>query len=317
MYRKEEFRFPSRDGHTQLYAVRWIPQGNIQGLVHLCHGLNGYMGLFDDFAVRLAEEGFLVFGHDYLGHGRSAEYAEDLGFFSQSRGDDYVLADILMLTRLMQESYPEKPMILLGQSMGSYFVRRFLFTWPDEVDGAIILATNGMRMWRVRLNQVFLKLSGVLRKERYRPSRAHRLALRMLNRGKRPHQSPYDWLSRNAEVGIKRADDPYASHVPTLRLFQDLNHTMSVLAKEEFVLDMAKDLPILILCGEEDPFGKYGEEARRLASLFKQGGLRYVSLKAYPEDRHDLLHEVNHAEVEEDILTWLEACLYLIEQKSS
>ncbi len=322
MVTKEEFRFPSRDGHTQLYAVRWTPGGQVKALVHICHNLIGYMGQFEPFAEYLAESGYLVFGHDLLGHGLSAEYEEDLGYFGPTRGDDYVLADILMLTRLHRDLYPEKPMILLGAGMGSLFVRRFLFTWPEEVSGAILLSTYGQRPWRVGLNRWFLQTLSLFRKERCRPKRLYSAYLKRLSKSFVPRKSSFTWVSSSQEVGQALAKDPYANFVPTCRLCSDLNHTFGILAKDENVLDMPKDSPILILYGEDDPIGGrqgrgadsgVAKESFRLASLMKQGGIQYVSLKGYPRARHDLLHEQNANEVQEDIRSWLEACLYLLD----
>lgn len=306
MFRKEEFRFPSRDGHTQLYGVRWLPTGEIKGLVHLIHGLNDYMGLYDLFASALAASGYLCFGHDLLGHGLSAEYEEDLGYFGSERGDDYVLADILMLTRFMQENYPEKPLVLLGQGMGSYFVRRFLFTWPTEANGAVLLANNSLKPWQVRLNSAYTTVAALFRKERYGPSRVSRAILRQMNGHHSPHRSAFAWLAEDLPSGGSH----YNKHVPTLRLYRNLNHTLGILAREESVLEMSKDAPLLIVGSEQDPLGKHGVEARRLASLFKQGGIRYVSLKNYPG-------EPDPEDLEADILSWLDACLYLLDRQET
>ncbi len=311
MITKEEFRFPSRDGHTMLYAARWTPRGQVKALVHLGHDLAGYLGRFERFAELLAENGFVVFGHDMLGHGLSAEYEEDLGYFGSTRGDDYVLADMLMLTRLHQEMYPEKPMILLGMGFGSLLVRRFLFTWPDEVSGSVLLSTSGQRAWKASLGRWFLRVLGLFRKERYRPKRLHATLVKRLNRSYLPHRTRFDYLTRDQAVCKQLEADPYANYVPTGRLFADLNHTLGILAKDENILEMAKNSPILILAGEDA--GTSFAESRRLAGLLKQGNIRYVSFKSYPQARHDLLHEKNYEEIQDDILSWLEACVGLLE----
>lgn len=302
--RKESFRFPSRDGHTELHALSWVPSGEVRALVHVCHGLNEYMEHFDAFGHFLAEQGFLVFGHDLLGHGLSAEYDEDLGFFGSSRGDDYVLADILTLSRTLREAYPDKPLFLLGQGMGSYFVRRYLFTWPEEAGGAILIATGGLRLWQAQLKRLGLAVSGFFRNERYRPKRRWRREMRDI----RPaHRSMYPWLARPTRQFGMDKKDPYVSFVPTLKLYQDLNHTLGLLARDEKVIDMRKDCPVFILYGADDPISEGADEPKRLASLYKQAGLEYVSFKGYYHESLDA--EAVAREVEEDILMWLEASL--------
>lgn len=311
----QEFRFTSRNGHTKLHAMAWIPNGEIKAMVHLCHGLNGYIARFDSLARVLAENGFLVFGHDVLGHGLSAEFQEDLGFFGPERGDDYVLGDLLILTRYMQEMYPNKHMIFLGHSMGSYFVRRFLFTWPDEVDAAILMGTTSIRRWRYMFNKILLFFAGFMRKERFRPKHATAAALHLLNRNFQPHRSHYDWVTNDPDVVREREKDPYSNFTPTLKLYKDLNHTLGILSHDEFVLQMRKEIPLLIMFGEEDPLGKFGAEPRRLASVYKQADIEFVSLRGYSKSRHELHTDKKRTLVQHDILTWLEACIEIFDRE--
>lgn len=313
---KNAFTFPSRDGQTELHAISWVPEGEVRALFHICHGLNGHMELYDGFARFLAAKGFLVFGQDMLGHGLSAEYDEDLGYFAPLRGDDYVLADILMLSRTIRESYPEKPLFLLGQGMGSYFVRRYLFTWPDEAEGAVLMPTSGIRSWQAGLNQFFLALVSFFHKERFRPKHFMRKTAKFLNKRCAAHRSAYPWVCRNKTELEDKEKDAYTDFVPTLRLYADLNHSLRILAREEKLIDMPKNCPILLLYADEDPFSRGGEEPTRLAILYKQAGLEYVSLKGYSGSPLLWEKEDNKRQIEEDILSWLEASLYIQEKNS-
>ena len=47
---------------------------------------------------------------------------------------------------------------------------------------------------------------------------------------------------------------------------------------------------MLILSGEEDPVGYYGERVKKLYELYKNEGLN-VQMKLYPEMRHEILNE--------------------------
>lgn len=303
---KKSFRFPSRDGQTKLHALSWIPEGQPRALIHICHDLNGYMERYDGFARFLSEEGYLVFGLDLLGHGLSAAYDEDLGYFGPLRGDDYVLADILMLSRTIRASYPDVPLILLGQGMGTYFIRRYLFTWPEDADGAILMASGGIRSWQAKINKLLLGAAAFLHKERYRPKRFWRRSPRYLNRRCAAYRSPYAWVTRDPEH-VEGQEDPYRDFIPTLRLYADLNHSLSILAGEEKLIDMPKNCPVFILYADEDPSSRGGEEPKRLAILYKQAGLKYVSFKGYAGSPRELGREMRRRAIEEDILLWLEA----------
>ena len=37
---KKEFYFPSKDGMTQIHAMEWIPEGEVQAVLQIVHGRN-------------------------------------------------------------------------------------------------------------------------------------------------------------------------------------------------------------------------------------------------------------------------------------
>ena len=40
--KKEEFTYLSSDRKTKIHAIRWIPEGEIQGVLQICHGMVEY-----------------------------------------------------------------------------------------------------------------------------------------------------------------------------------------------------------------------------------------------------------------------------------
>ena len=43
-----------------------------------------------------------------------------------------------------------------------------------------------------------------------------------------------------------------------------------------------------------------------VARWFREAGVKDVSVKLYPEGRHEMLNETNNRQVYEDVLAWLE-----------
>ena len=43
-----------------------------------------------------------------------------------------------------------------------------------------------------------------------------------------------------------------------------------------------------------------------MAGWFKDAGVRDLTVKLYPEGRHEMLNETNRQEVWDDVLSWLE-----------
>ena len=85
---RTEFTFDSTDGESQVRAVLWVPltmertdsaSGEPElgcfkprGVVQLIHGMAEHIDRYDDFARFLADAGYLVAGHDHIGHGETA-----------------------------------------------------------------------------------------------------------------------------------------------------------------------------------------------------------------------------------------------------
>ena len=73
----------------------------------------------------------------------------------------------------------------------------------------------------------------------------------------------------------------------------------------ENLLKMDKLLPVLFVSGGKDPVGGMSKGVLRCIDAFKRAGMRKITIKLYPEGRHEMLNEVNRDEVYQDILTWL------------
>ena len=73
---ENEFYYPSRDGKTQIHAMEWVPEGEIKGVLQICHGMVEYIKRYRELGEYLAERGYYVTGHDHLGHGQSVQSEE-------------------------------------------------------------------------------------------------------------------------------------------------------------------------------------------------------------------------------------------------
>ena len=70
---------------------------------------------------------------------------------------------------------------------------------------------------------------------------------------------------------------------------------------------MPKDLPVLITSGCDDPVGNFGKDPKAVADMFKETGMKDVTLKLYENDRHEILNELDKDTVYDDIYRWLES----------
>jgi len=66
------------------------------------------------------------------------------------------------------------------------------------------------------------------------------------------------------------------------------------------------DTPVLLLAGERDPVSQGERGPRALERKYQQCGVRDITVKVYPDARHELFNDLCRDEVTRDLIDWLE-----------
>ena len=300
----ESFSFLSSDQKTTLAAYRIIPE-KPKAMVQISHGMCEYFLRYEGFAAFLAEAGFLVFGHDHLGHGNSVKSADDLGFTAEGGGADLLVKDVISLSQKMKEEYPELPLILFGHSMGSFIAREVLSRRGELYHAAVICGTGGPDTPAAAgklLASLLMKMKG----ERHRSNLLKKIAFAGYNKKFEKSCDPNAWLTRDGAVVEKYNADPMCAYVFTLRAYHDLFTLVDWVSKKDHATHLPKSLPVLVVSGEEDPVGAWGIGVKKVCDRFKDAGMKDVTLKLYPNMRHEILNEIEKEQVWSDLLAWME-----------
>ncbi|MCR4999759.1 MAG: lysophospholipase, partial [Lachnospiraceae bacterium] len=124
----ENYSFQSSDKDaTKIHGVKWMPDnGEVKAVIQLNHGMIEYIERYAEFAEYLTQRGFVVMGHDHIGHGESVRNQEDWGIMRTDTPSDTLVEDMFTNYRIIRGQYPDKPFFILGHSMGSYLLRKFL-----------------------------------------------------------------------------------------------------------------------------------------------------------------------------------------------
>ena len=139
---RTDFFYDSLAG-GKIHACRWIPDGEVKGIVQIVHGIAEYVERYDDFATYLNSRGLLVVAEDHMGHGKSVCEATPVGCFVG--GWQTAVKDTYRLLKSTMEEFPNVPFILFGHSMGSFMTRTILARHPGcGISGAIICGTAWM-----------------------------------------------------------------------------------------------------------------------------------------------------------------------------
>lgn len=305
MARTEHFYFASHAPGRQIHGVRWLPEGQPRAVLQITHGMVEYIERYQDFAQWLNERGFLVTGHDHLGHGNSIRTKADYGYFADEDANGTVLADVHRLTQLTKESYPGLPYFLLGHSMGSFYARQYLCQHGEELDGAIIMGTGCQPRMLVRAGKLLTTLVAAVKGWHHRSKLVTNVAFGGYNKRFEPVRTPKDWLTRDEAIVDAYIADERSGFIFTLNAYHAMFTGIDRLYDKNLLACIPKDLPVFFVAGEEDPVGDFGKGVRRAAQICRDAGVQKVDLKLYPNDRHEILNELDRQKVYEDLLRWM------------
>ena len=86
----KEITLSSTDNIHTLVGRIYIPEGEIKGLFHIVHGMTEYIERYDPLMSALTDKGYVCFGFDNLGHGKTAKDDSELGFIANKNGWKYL-----------------------------------------------------------------------------------------------------------------------------------------------------------------------------------------------------------------------------------
>lgn len=303
---RNEFYYPSRDGRTQIHGMEWLPEGEIKGVLQICHGMVEYIERYDEFAEYMASYGYYVVGHDHLGHGKSIVSEEDYGYFPESGGNGFVIGDIQKLREMTMEKYPDVPYYMLGHSMGSFLLRQYLTMYGAGLAGAVIMGTGYQPQPVLLGGQLMCRLIAAFKGWRFRSTFVNNMAFGSYNKRFEPSETKKDWITSDEEHQRRYVADPLCSFVFTVGAYYQMFEGMKTLNRRESMERIPKDLPVFFVAGADDPVGNFGKNVRKIYEKYRAAGIKKVDIKLYPGDRHEILNETDRAEVYKDILVWLE-----------
>ena len=304
-----EVCFKSSDGIHTVYAELYTPKNSeIKGVVQLAHGMIDYVGRYTELAEYLCEAGYVFAGNHHLGHGKTAKSPEEFGYFAKEGGVTLLLRDMHTLNRFLRDSFPGKPLVLLGHSMGSFLARLYVNRYPHSIKGVIIHGTAGTNPL-LPIGKALARLVRSSKGEWHRSKLIDSLAFGSYNKRCKREEGEYAWLSRDNERICNKGSDPYASFKFTVSGFLDLFEMIGECNSKEWYSAYPKALPTMLMDGDADPVGSYGKGPKEVYKKLLIAGAGRVTHRSFEGARHELFNETCRAEVYECITDWLgEVC---------
>lgn len=302
---KREFTFPSADGKTQIHAVEWLPVGEVKAVLQICHGVAEYILRYEDFALFLNSKGIAVVGHDHIGHGNSVAPGAPRLYFGAEGSWNWVVADIESRRKLASQAFPGVPYFLMGHSMGSFLARTYLIQYPGQVDGAVIMGTGQMSPALITGGMLLAAVIGKLGGMDKPSGLVDKIAFGPYNKPFAPNRTDLDWLSKNPDNVDAYIADSLCGGAATPGLFREMLSGISIITDSDEAKKMNLHKPVLFISGAMDPVGDCSKGVEKAYAMFQKIGVEDVSIKLYPELRHEILNEDCREQVYADIFAWL------------
>jgi alpha-beta hydrolase superfamily lysophospholipase len=294
----DKFSFESADGR-QLMGYRWAPRDGeaSAGVVVLVHGMGEHIRRYDHVADALTSQGFVVYGQDHRGHGASLAAGDEPGSLGPN-GWSALVDDLNLVVTQARSEHPNLPVLMVAHSMGSFAAQQFLLDHGSSVDAVALTGTAALDLLEPALD---------LDRD---------LELSAFNTAFQPARTDFDWLSRDESIVDAYIADPLCGFGLDAASLRDMFAGARRLGDPAQVAGIPRELPLYVAVGSRDPVNAGLLMLWPLVDRFRAAGLDDVTVRVYDEGRHEILNEINRAEVIDDLLQWLARCVSAIPSAS-
>ena len=270
------------DYGVEIMFYEW-PVAEPKAVIQIAHGLGEHARRYDQMAATLNRAGFSVYADDHRGHGQTGvkqleqKQIKRLGNLGPG-GMKATYKQVADFSKLIKSENPNRPLILLGHSWGSFIAQKIINNHSDAYD-AVILSGSALTMPGYLATGDFNKVWKRL-----------------------PGSTGYEWLSRDVEIQHKFVADPLTFLALAMQVF-GIKNSLQLFGTPS--KEIRRDLPILIQVGEADPIGGEYSNKALVQAYRKNAGIDDIELFVYHECRHEIYNELNKEAIIEDLVTWI------------
>ena len=271
----EYFDFTGHNSPT-LPGCIWLPDGEVKAVLQVAHGMTEHMGRYEAFADYLCPLGIAVAGFDLRGHGKNPGNPETASF--GEGGWEASLEDMHLFFEHLSARFPGVPHDMLGFSLGSFLLREYLGRWSEGVGRAIIMGTGYQPAPVLSVMMAIVK--GQIKKGGFDNTTdlVRKLSFGTYNQKFKPNRTQSDWLCADAAQLDAYLADPLCRRDISSGLFWQLLGAMKRTGSRAACGTWNKDMPVLLLSGQDDPVGDGGKGVQAVKKQLDAAGMKNVSL---------------------------------------
>ena len=278
----------------------WDEVDNKIGAVVIVHGMAEHADRYDDFAKRLNREGYVVLADNHRGHKFNPD--GERGIVASDSFENSV-RDIKSVVDYAKQTYGVG-VALLGHSYGSFLSQRYLELYADTVVCCILSGTAYMKGALVGMGKIIAGLQRFFVGGEKTGKLIDKMSFGAYNKPFESQGQRFAWLSRDRKKVAEYEADEYCGYPLSIDYYYYFFRSIQKMYSDA-VKSVPADLPILIAIGSDDPVSNKGVLAEKLYKFYLQNGLN-VELKVYPGARHEILNEINRAEVYNDFVAFID-----------
>lgn len=283
--------------HLDLY----LPDGEPALILQVLHGLGEHAARYRRLADSAAAKGLALVVHNHRGHGQQADRR---GHFADENGWQKLVEDVLAVNEFATGRFPDLPVVLLGHSMGSFIAQSFAMHHGARLRGLILSGSTWPSRLQVIPGWLLSRVISLRAGHTGVSALLDKMGFGDFNRNFEPARTEFDWLSRDEAEVDKYVADPLCGGPYTVGLWLDFLSGLIEISSDHALSRIPADLPILIMGGQDDPVG--GEDGMsNLAMHYAQSHHQRLTVRIYPEGRHEMFNETNRKEVTADLLDWI------------
>lgn len=301
--KKEELYIESKIDKLKLSVAIFTPEKEVKGIIQISHGMAEHKERYYELMEYLTKEGFVTIINDHRGHGKSIKDENDLGYFYDETSD-FIVEDLKQITEYIKDKYKNKEVILLGHSMGSLVVRKYIKKY-DNLINKLIICGSPSKNNLVNLGLLLTKIIKIIKKDKYRSKLINNITFASYNKNF-DKKEKFSWLTTTKEELDKNNEDKLCGYIFTINGFINLfKLTKEVYKLNDYEVNN-KNLNILFIQGDKDPVIGNIKKWNKSINYLKQIGYKKISSKLYKNYRHEILLDKCKKEVYKDILKFIE-----------
>lgn len=270
----------------------WDEVSDIKGCVVISHGMAEHPDRYDSFAEFLNGKGYVVLAEEHRGHRNNA--VDKIN--GKVKGDSWnqTIKDMDAAVEYAKAEYKTE-VLLFGHSYGSFLSQRYIELYSDKLAGVVLSGTAFIKSGLIAAGLAIASLQKAL----FGPDKTGKLINKMsfgaYNKPFTAQGQEFAWLSRDKEQVDKYEKDPDCGYALSIGYYYSFFKGVMGMYGDD-AGSIRKEFPIMIAVGSDDPVGAKSTAAIKLAEFYTGLGLT-PELKVYQGARHEILNEINRAEV--------------------